>query len=142
MCAQRPFKFPRPFKMNILSMIGESVSRMVSDAAKSNDGSYIGVQTSKGHYTGGEMLSGFVVLQNNSVRQVDRVLLKVTIKERTYWDEEIAHTRSEGEGDNRKTWTEYQHFARQSKVTHCKDCLLYTSPSPRDRTRSRMPSSA
>ena len=24
---------------------------------------------------------------------------------------------------------------------HC-DCLLYTSPSPRDRTRSRMPSSA
>ena len=23
-----------------------------------------------------------------------------------------------------------------------KDCLLYTSPSPRDRTRSRMPSSA
>ena len=27
---------------------------------------------------------------------------------------------------------------------HCRtpDCLLYTSPSPRDRTRSRMPSSA
>ena len=28
---------------------------------------------------------------------------------------------------------------------HCgkqQDCLLYTSPSPRDRTRSRMPSSA
>ena len=24
----------------------------------------------------------------------------------------------------------------------CQDCLLYTSPSPRDRTRSRMPSSA
>ena len=24
----------------------------------------------------------------------------------------------------------------------CEDCLLYTSPSPRDRTRSRMPSSA
>ena len=25
---------------------------------------------------------------------------------------------------------------------HFNDCLLYTSPSPRDRTRSRMPSSA
>ena len=25
---------------------------------------------------------------------------------------------------------------------NAKDCLLYTSPSPRDRTRSRMPSSA
>ena len=27
-------------------------------------------------------------------------------------------------------------------VTLGDDCLLYTSPSPRDRTRSRMPSSA
>ena len=27
-------------------------------------------------------------------------------------------------------------------IKQCKDCLLYTSPSPRDRTRSRMPSSA
>ena len=27
-------------------------------------------------------------------------------------------------------------------VPLCPDCLLYTSPSPRDRTRSRMPSSA
>ena len=29
-----------------------------------------------------------------------------------------------------------------SAVTCAADCLLYTSPSPRDRTRSRMPSSA
>ena len=28
------------------------------------------------------------------------------------------------------------------KMKHLCDCLLYTSPSPRDRTRSRMPSSA
>ena len=27
-------------------------------------------------------------------------------------------------------------------VEHAEACLLYTSPSPRDRTRSRMPSSA
>ena len=27
-------------------------------------------------------------------------------------------------------------------LAHSKYCLLYTSPSPRDRTRSRMPSSA
>jgi len=27
-------------------------------------------------------------------------------------------------------------------IMRCMDCLLYTSPSPRDRTRSRMPSSA
>ena len=30
----------------------------------------------------------------------------------------------------------------RDRVLHCKACLLYTSPSPRDRTRSRMPSSA
>jgi len=29
-----------------------------------------------------------------------------------------------------------------TNFTLYKDCLLYTSPSPRDRTRSRMPSSA
>ena len=28
------------------------------------------------------------------------------------------------------------------RVTHIKTCLLYTSPSPRDRQKSRMPSSA
>ena len=29
-----------------------------------------------------------------------------------------------------------------SNINNVRDCLLYTSPSPRDRTRSRMPSSA
>ena len=31
--------------------------------------------------------------------------------------------------------------AKQEELWHNKTCLLYTSPSPRDRTRSRMPSS-
>ena len=30
----------------------------------------------------------------------------------------------------------------KNKLTRPDSCLLYTSPSPRDRTRSRMPSSA
>ena len=30
----------------------------------------------------------------------------------------------------------------KKKLSNIKNCLLYTSPSPRDRTRSRMPSSA
>ena len=37
------------------------------------------------------------------------------------------------------------HYARQDLLWlkyHLRVCLLYTSPSPRDRTRSRMPSSA
>ena len=32
--------------------------------------------------------------------------------------------------------------AGRKLIIQCGDCLLYTSPSPRDRTRSRMPSSA
>ena len=36
-----------------------------------------------------------------------------------------------------------QPFARHEvSIDEARDCLLYTSPSPRDRTRSRMPSSA
>ena len=34
------------------------------------------------------------------------------------------------------------HLVLESDPEHGYDCLLYTSPSPRDRTRSRMPSSA
>ena len=33
-------------------------------------------------------------------------------------------------------------LGRQSRSSPIHTCLLYTSPSPRDRTRSRMPSSA
>ena len=37
-------------------------------------------------------------------------------------------------------WKYYEHFIRHAAGLGT--CLLYTSPSPRDRTRSRMPSSA
>ena len=33
-------------------------------------------------------------------------------------------------------------FGVNGRIRWCRSCLLYTSPSPRDRTRSRMPSSA
>ena len=36
----------------------------------------------------------------------------------------------------------YKGFFANENLTDPWDCLLYTSPSPRDRTRSRMPSSA
>ena len=36
----------------------------------------------------------------------------------------------------------YQEAHRKEILDYLKTCLLYTSPSPRDRTRSRMPSSA
>ena len=36
----------------------------------------------------------------------------------------------------------YLHSRLLERAANLSDCLLYTSPSPRDRTRSRMPSSA
>ena len=38
--------------------------------------------------------------------------------------------------------TEEMAAGAQEQSAQATDCLLYTSPSPRDRTRSRMPSSA
>ena len=38
--------------------------------------------------------------------------------------------------------TYYTGFLPEDILDLLKNCLLYTSPSPRDRTRSRMPSSA
>ena len=43
-------------------------------------------------------------------------------------------------------WKEWQEsgidLEASTRHADCNGCLLYTSPSPRDRTRSRMPSSA
>ena len=36
----------------------------------------------------------------------------------------------------------YTNPSKAQDLAHLEACLLYTSPSPRDRTRSRMPSSA
>ena len=38
--------------------------------------------------------------------------------------------------------TEAQYCLLKERIKSIIDCLLYTSPSPRDRTRARMPSSA
>ena len=43
--------------------------------------------------------------------------------------------------DHTETKMEFEHQGYASKLLD-HTCLLYTSPSPRDRTRSRMPSSA
>ena len=50
-----------------------------------------------------------------------------------------------GEGIHRFVLGEFTQFGTNVIGVHpgkTKTCLLYTSPSPRDRTRSRMPSSA
>ena len=41
-----------------------------------------------------------------------------------------------------KDWRDLASFGNSKKIISTYDCLLYTSPSPRDATLSRMPSSA
>ncbi len=38
--------------------------------------------------------------------------MKITCKEVVYWDEEIARTITEGEGENAKSRTVYEHHVR------------------------------
>ena len=47
-----------------------------------------------------------------------------------------------GKGKNARNFEVKPHCKMDFRNILFKDCLLYTSPSPRDRTRSRMPSSA
>ena len=47
-----------------------------------------------------------------------------------------------GRGRRRKKSEYAIQLAEKQKAKYLYGCLLYTSPSPRDRTRSRMPSSA
>ena len=57
-----------------------------------------------------------------------------------------SQTASKGKYDRRATLIKINHYNQLQKKEGAKEivnnCLLYTSPSPRDRTRYRMPSSA
>ena len=65
--------------------------------------------------------TGQRALQNAIVNQLSTVRLSQALQIEKYFDQIFRHTRTLAEN---------------------RICLLYTSPSPRDRTRSRMPSSA
>ena len=47
-----------------------------------------------------------------------------------------------GNGDYLDALKRFIELAKSENAAFVNTCLLYTSPSPRDRTRSRMPSSA
>ena len=82
----------------------------------------------------------------NSILLIAAIVLFINHMHRVY----VAHRRRAGHftleerreiarrDDLYKSWD----HARALAISLLSDCLLYTSPSPRDRTRSRMPSSA
>jgi hypothetical protein len=60
-----------------------------------------------------------------------------TVSAKNTWTKAVENTQSAS-----PRWKSPGKFSFTAKPGHAYTCLLYTSPSPRDRTRSRMPSSA
>ena len=60
----------------------------------------------------------------------------------TQYDEKVAKRKEELKQEELAKKVHAIEIRSGRIQTWYKDCLLYTSPSPRDRTRSRMPSSA
>ena len=58
------------------------------------------------------------------------------------WSRKMAEARRVKLDANKSEKAKLKELETEAKETLYKTCLLYTSPSPRDRTRSRMPSSA
>ena len=76
--------------------------------------------------------------------QVDRFLMKLRVGYPSRDEErEILRRATQAEQVVEAVWSGQELLAAQQLTKELwMDCLLYTSPSPRDRTRSRMPSSA
>ena len=57
-------------------------------------------------------------------------------------EKETIGVKNEENVESTPQTTQKSHEETAKKLKKQRTCLLYTSPSPRDRTRSRMPSSA
>lgn len=113
--------------LSILGLLGEDLCSLMTSAIKPFDGSFIAIQTNKGAYVAGETVQGYVVLQNNSPRQINSVVINFSVLEATRWDEEQVITRTEGEGDHRKTHTEYRHFVHSGEMIHVKERIIVSN---------------
>jgi hypothetical protein len=99
----------------------------MSDMVRGSDGSWIAVETDKGVYYAGDLIQGYVVVQLNSPKQVDRVLVEVSCVEETYWDQEISRTITEGEGDNKKSRTVYEHHEHSGQEKILGDVVVVSN---------------
>ena len=100
-----------------------------------------------------ELLSGFVRFYGSAMQGMLGKYLENNMRTFVDFQHKLQDQSRLMYGDNSHLqadfWAQFLNFqqpAMQSMMTaymdQSKNCLLYTSPSPRDRTRSRMPSSA
>ena len=73
---------------------------------------------------------------------VVRLNTDTAVKSNLFFDKIAKDVLAEYDNWCRERETEYAHLGTTMGIDDNNVCLLYTSPSPRDRTRSRMPSSA
>ena len=104
------------------------------------------------------LISAALFLPSDCLGQATEVMLRVPYKGKDYigqplaWDgKEVALFRRDGRISqlpatdlNKLDIVEdhYRPYAKDEMIAKLRICLLYTSPSPRDKRQSRMPSSA
>ena len=115
--------------MQFLKLAGEAFKALETNIVRSGDGSWVAVEQDKGAYYAGDVMQGYVVAQLNSPRQIDRVLVRVSCVEETYWDEEISRTISEGEGEHKKVRTVYEHREHRGRDSVL-DAMVVVSSQP------------
>lgn len=103
---------------------GEAAWAMASNLISMADGSTILVQLDKPSYNAGETMTGRVIAYVCSPVVCDEVAVKVRLKSKTEWDAEVAHTRYEGEGEERKAIVTYTHEEKKGKHTVFKDKIV------------------
>ena len=81
-------------------------------------------------------IDGYSVLKTTTIRTISGEAIAKTTTSRTLDGYGILKTATS------RTISGYAYLKEAATTTRTISCLLYTSPSPRDRTRSRMPSSA
>ena len=82
-------------------------------------------------------------MRTKNQETLDRILKFVNKYYQEYHSSPTINDVAEGVGVARSTTHRYlQELSDRNLIDYSRGCLLYTSPSPRDRTRSRMPSSA
>ena len=87
-------------------------------------------------YTGEQL--EIISIENSEKEKTEEIILENDDKKTS----EVSETDEVKDDDNVDSDIEILNDNDEESITEIEDCLLYTSPSPRDRTRSRMPSSA
>ena len=91
------------------------------------------------------LLAAYVTAEHNELLLARAATIDVFFKNATAPNTWTVRSREDIDGPHTDIYNKSKHVYRahvQGKRVVVKSCLLYTSPSPRDATLSRMPSSA